>query len=178
MRALRVFVFLFVFGIFGQAIARNATAAQYLYMVNQIIPEKKNVAVFMSKELVETEKMKLERAATTFKLKVTVYIIESPRNIGESLKMIDENTALVVYETPVLQEKSSKMFIISKCKEKNIPIVTPSEEYVKSGAFIGIVVNEKLKVSQLLVNLQNYSQFAPKFTEEFTLALGVTEIIK
>lgn len=178
MRALSVLLITILFGSFGQVFARNATAAQYLYMVNKILPEKQNVAVFMSKDMVEKEKIKLERAAATFKLKVTIYIIESPRNIGESIKSIDENTALVVYETPVLEDKSSKMFIISKCKEKNIPIVTPSAEYVKAGAFVGIIVDEKFKMSQLMVNLQNYSQFESKFTEEFSLALGVTEIIK
>ncbi|MCB0281020.1 MAG: hypothetical protein H6627_11680 [Calditrichae bacterium] len=178
MRAFLLFITVTVFCSASQLFAKNATAAQYLYMVNQIVPEKQNVAIFMAKDMVETEKVKLERAAATFKLNVTVYVIESARNIGESLKKIDDNTALVVYETPILQEKSSKMFIISKCKEKNIPVITPSEEYVKSGALVGIIVDDKFKMSQLLINLQNYAQFAPKFTEEFTLALGVTEIIK
>lgn len=178
MRALLLFITVTLFCSVSQLLAKNATAAQYLYMVNKIVPEKKNVAIFMSKEMVETEKVKLERAASTFDLSVTVYIIESPRNIGESLKKIDDSSALVVYETEILQEKSSKMFIISKCKEKNIPVITPSEEYVKAGALVGIIVDEKFKMSQLLINLQNYSQFAPKFTEEFTLALGVTELIK
>jgi len=168
----------FLIALSGQSFARNATAAQYLYMVNKVIPEKKDVAVFMSNDLLETEKGKLERAAANFGLKVTIFIIDSPKTIGESLKKIEDNSVLVVYETEVLEEKSSKMFILSKCKERAIPVVSPSVEYAKSGAFIGIIVNEEHKMSQLLINLQNHSEFASKFTEEFNLALGVTELIK
>ena len=178
MKALNFFLIIVVILFVGQAFGRNATAAQYLYMVNKVVPEKTEVAVFMSKDMVDHEKQKLERAAATFKLKVTIYVIESQRTIGESLKSLNENTALVVYDTPLLADKSSKMFIISKCKEKNIPIISPSEDYAKAGALVGIIVDESFKMSRLLINLSNYSEIVPKFTEEFTLALGVTELIK
>lgn len=161
-----------------QLFAKNALASQYLYLVNQIIPDKKDVAVFMSKDLVDKEKIKLERAAATFGLNITIYLIDSQRTIGRSLKKLDDNCSLIVYETPVLEEKSSKMFIISKCKEKGVPIISASEEYAKAGAFIGIIVDDKFKISQLFVNLQNHGDLAPKFTEEFSLALGVTNLIK
>lgn len=178
MKLVRILAGLFIFTLVAQSYATNATAAQYLYMVSKVIPEKKNVAIFMSNELLGVEKGKLERAAANFALKITIYVIDSPKAIGESLKKIEDNSVLVVYETPVLDDKSSKMFILSKCKESGIPVVSSSVEYAKSGAFIGIIVNEKHKMAQLLINLQNYSEFASKFTEEFNLALGVTEVIK
>lgn len=166
-------------GVFsGQAFARNATAAQYLYMISKVIPEKKKVAIFMSKELVGKEKTKLERAAATFGLTATIYLIDNAKTIGTSLKKLTGNEALVVYETPVLSEKSSKMFILSKCKEKGIPVVSSSVDYAKAGAFIGIIVNEKFKLTELLINLQNHSDQSSKFTEEFNLSLGITQVLR
>jgi len=162
----------------GSSLAENATSAQYLYMVNKVLPEVKKAAVFMPPELVEAEKSKLQRAAAAFQIQVTIYPIESNRTIGENLKKVSDDEVLIVYDSPVLMEKSSRLYILKKCKERNIPVITSNEEYSKSGAFIGIIVDGEFKISQLLVNLQHYEQFASKFTEEFSLALGVTQIIR
>jgi ABC-type uncharacterized transport system substrate-binding protein len=178
MRTLRLTILLLLVLSTSQLFARNATAAQYLYMISKVIPEKKKVAVFMSRDLVEKEKGKLQRAAATFGVTVTIYVIEGARSIGTSLKKLSGDDVLVVYETSVLVQKSSKMFILSKCKEKGIPVVSPSEEYAKAGAFIGIFVNEKFKMTGLIINLQNHADLAPKFTEEFNVSLGITEVLK
>ncbi len=177
MNSIRLMVVIFMCLLTSQVFARNATAAQYLYMVSKVIPEKKNVAVFMSKDIVEKEKIKLERAAATFGITATIYLIDTAKTIGASLKKLNGDEALVVYETPVLDEKSSKMFILSKCKEKSIPVISPSEEYAKAGAFIGIIVNEKFKMSKLMINLQNHADQSSKFTEEFNSSLGITQVL-
>jgi len=178
MNTIRLFVVILLYAFSGQLFARNATASQYLYMISKVIPEKKNVSIFMSKDLVDKEKPKLERAAVTFGLTVKIYLIDNARTIGSSLKKIESDNALVVYGSPVLDEKTSKMFILSKCKEKGIPVVSSNEEYAKAGAFIGIIVNEKFKMSQLLINLQNHADQSSKFTEEFNLSLGITQVLK
>lgn len=178
MSFIRLFIVVFSFLFLGQVFGKNATAAQYLYMINKVIPERKTVAVFMSEDLVNKEKPKLERAAATFGITVTIYLIDNARTIGGSIKKLSSDDALVVYETPVLKEKSSKMFILSKCKEKGIPVISSSMDYAKSGAFIGIIVNDKFKMTELLINLQNHSDQSDKFTEEFNLSLGITQVLK
>ncbi len=170
-------ILLFTF-LSGQLWAKNATAAQFLYMVSKVLPEKKNVSIFLPAELLSREKPKIERAAATFGLKVKLFLIETARSLGEGFKQLKNDEVLIVYESDVTSVKSSRLFILKKCKERNIPVVTPMEEYSKAGAFLGIIVNEKFKMKDLLVNVQNYAEYAPKFTEEFNVAIGVTQVIK
>ena len=162
----------------GNVAAKNATAAQFLYMINKILPEKKNVTIFMAKDILEKEKPKLERAAATFGMKVKIFLIENARSLGEGFKQVSDNDVLVVYENSVTTQKNSRLFILKKCKERNIPVVTPMASYSQSGAFLGIIVDDKFKMKDLLVNVQNYAQYAPKFTEEFNVANGITQVIK
>ncbi|HHM02471.1 MAG TPA: hypothetical protein ENJ15_05605 [Caldithrix abyssi] len=177
MRKLSLVLVLLMF-LGGPLWAKNATAAQYLYMVNKVLPEKKNVSIFLPSELLSKEKPKIERAAATFGIKVKIFLIETARSLGEGFKQLKDDEVLIVYESDVTSVKSSRLFILKKCKERNIPVVTPMAEYSKAGAFLGIIVNDKFKMQDLLVNVQNYAQYAPKFTEEFNVAIGVTQVIK
>ncbi|RMH64986.1 MAG: hypothetical protein D6677_03490 [Calditrichaeota bacterium] len=178
MRKLTLWMSLCLFVLVGSLSAKNATAAQFLYMINKILPEKKNVTIFMSPDVLDKEKPKLERAAATFGMKVKIFLVENARSLGEGFKQVGDDNVLVVYENSVTSQKSSKLFILKKCKERNIPVVTPMASYSESGAFLGIIVDEKFKMKDLLVNVQNYAEYAPKFTEEFNMAVGVTQVIK
>ncbi len=178
MRRFKVLLLTILVGFSTQSIAKDATAAQFLYMIHKILPEAKTVSVFLSSDQLDKAKTKLARAGATFGVKVKIYLVDTQKNIGENLKAIADNSVLVVYDTPTLMKKSSRMFILSKCKEHNIAVVTSSADYSKSGAFLGLIVDDKYKMKDFLVNLQNYSRFASKFTDEFKLALGVTKVFK
>ncbi len=163
----------------GSVSANDATASQYLYMVHKILPEQKNVAIFMSEEQALKEQKKLTRAAASFKLKVSIYLIADARDIGKNLKRIKDGEPLILYDSPALMSKSSRQFILTKCKEKNIPVFSASMEYVKSGAFVGIIMKDgSKKVDHVMVNLKNFNKYATTFTDKFNMALGISEVMK
>ncbi len=178
MKFYKLIAALLILGAVTQGLAKDATAAQYLYIIKKVLPEVKTVSVFLSSDQVDKAKGKFARAGATFGFKVKIYLVDSQKNIGENLKNISNSSVLIVYDTPTLMKKSSRMFILSKCKEHNIAIITSSADYSASGAFLGVIVNDKFKIKDLLVNLQNYSRFASIFTDEFKLALGVTKVIR
>jgi len=178
MKLFKTLLILFLFAVSTQASAKDATAAQFLYMVNKILPEVKTVSVFLSSDQVDKAKTKLGRAGATFGLKVKIHLVDSQKDIGENLKSLSDNSVLLIFDTPMLMQKSSRMFIMSKCKERNIAVISSSADYSQSGAFLGLIVDDKFKMKDLLVNLQNYSRFADKFTDEFKLAMGVTKVFK
>ncbi len=163
----------------GSAVASDATASQYLYMVHKILPEQKNVAIFMSGEQAQKEQKKLTRAAASFKLKVFIYLIADARDIGKNLKRIKDGEPLILYDSPALMSKSSMQFILIKCKENNIPVFSASMDYVKSGAFVGIIMKDNSKkVDHVMVNLKNFNKYTTTFTDKFNVALGIREVLK
>jgi len=46
--------------------------------------------------------------------------------IDKSLNKMNKNSLLFISESPILMDKSTRLFILSKCKEMNIQIITAS----------------------------------------------------
>ncbi len=166
-------------GLAVSGMSGEPTAAQYFYTAKKLMPEAMEISIFMSKDQLDVHKSKIERAATQFNLSPTIYVIESSKNIGQSINKMNDNGLLLIYETPELMDKSSRLFVLSKCKDKNIKIISSSLEYSQQGAFLGLITNDDKRIEHFIVNLKHSEPaLASIFTDEFISQVGVTEVIR
>ncbi len=161
----------------GSTTAKEVSSLQLMYVVKKVFPEANEVALLIPKySLNENEKEKIARAAANTKLKVFVHGVETYADIGTALKSLANQSLLMVISSDILSENSSKLFILSKCKEKNISIVATSRDYAQSGALLGLV-NENDRI-QLILNLKHSrDDLKGRFTESFVQEMGIQEII-
>lgn len=157
--------------------AKDATALQFMFTVKKIFPDAKNVSVFMPTSTIDKEKSQLTRASAQAGLKTTVFGVNNYKDIGEALRKIDDGSVLVMFTSASLMDKSSKMFILTKCKKKQIKLVTSSKEYSDSGALLGIIPSDDHK-TELILNLKHSAQLADRFTPETIKELGITTVIR
>ncbi len=155
----------------------NATALQVFFAIKKVFPETQNVSLLISQNLLDQENTKIARAATQTRLTVEIYAVRDAIDIGKKLKKIPENSILVIFASDALSSNSSRLYILSRCKEKNIEIVSTSEDYTNSGALLGILLNEQHKV-ELILNLKHSQVLASKFTKEFIQQTGINQIIE
>lgn len=144
----------------------------FFFVVNKVFPELKEVSIFMTREALAENENKVNRAAATFNLKATIYLIESSTMIGQAIKQIPSNSLLVILSSGLLSQKSSILYILSKCKEKQILLITSSQEYSEAGALLGLVIDENQK-TKLVVNLTHYENLRPKFSQELLQQQGI-----
>ncbi len=160
-----------------QASFAKVTWLQYFYAIKKIFPDTKEIAIMLPKDQEASQKAALAKAAVSIGVKVKLYLVEDARSIGSNIKMIPDNSVLVVYDAPVLMEKSSRVYILSRCKEKNITVVTASQEYSDSGALIGLLRGDDGKL-KIVVNLKFSPELAAKFTPEFIQKTGVSQVLQ
>ena len=158
-------------------LAEGPSFLQYFYTVKNILPETKNIGVFISEESYKTQEQQIKRASAQTGIKALVFIIKNARSIGKSIKQLNTNDALVIYDSPVLEKKSSRLFILSKTKDKKIPIITASKEYSDSGALICLGKDENNR-TQIILNLKQTEYLASKFTDESLQKLRISKIIR
>ncbi len=157
--------------------AKDVSSLQMMYVVKKVFPEAHEVALLIPKQYFDDkEKDKITRAAANTQIKVIVYAIEAYSDIGNALKNLGSQSLLMVNSSDILAESSSKLFILSKCKEKNISIIATSRDYAQSGALLGLFnVNDK---TQLILNLKHSrDDLKGRFTESFVQEMGIQEII-
>ncbi|MEJ2635085.1 MAG: ABC transporter substrate binding protein [Calditrichia bacterium] len=173
-------LFLFCLIFFAQnavQAANSPTPLQIFFLVKKIFPEIKEVSVLVTKDLLETEKTRVTRAAAQTQMKVVLYPVENATDIGTSFKEINDKSFVVIYDTDILSQKSNKLYILSKCKEKRIPLITTSPEYTESGALIGILAEGNDK-TDVVVNLKHSDSFQSKFTSDFIRQAGISRVIQ
>jgi len=170
-----ILICLILLVISGQNFAGDVTVLQLFHIIKQVFPETKNIALLMTKEDMNAELTKVNRAAAMTQLKVKIHAVENSFDIGKEIKRIAAKSILVVGNSELFNEKKTKLYILSKCKEKEISLITSSRDYVESGALLGLVKSEEGK-SEVMLNLKHYAFLRDKFTEEFKQEVNITEL--
>ena len=165
-----VFILIFVIPAFAKI-----TSTQYFYLVKQGFPDAGEISIFISKYDLAHEKEKIERATAQFQMKAVIYEIDCSADIGKATKKMAENSILVIYDDHIFENKKNKLYIISKCKEKKIALVTSSIDYIQSGALLGYVENGDKK--SIILNVTYYDHLKSHFNSETIQKLGITEVI-
>lgn len=158
-------------------LAKEPSFLQYFYTIKNILPETKNIGVFISEEKYKDQEKQIKRASAQTGLKTLVFLIKDARSIGKSIKQLKTNDALVICDSPVLAKKASRLFILSKTKDKKIPVVTASKEYSDSGALLCLRKDENNR-TQIVINLKQTEYLASKFTDASVQKLGISKIIR
>ena len=157
--------------------AAEPTFMQYLYSAKQVLPDAKKIAVFTSQEKFDSDKDALNKAGQRTGLAVKVFVISDMKSIGSNIKMLSDEDVILVTNVSVLMNKSSKLFILSKCKDKKMPIISASEDYTQSGALIGLLKGDDGR-SKIVLNIKHSPYLASRFTDEFNQKAGVKELIQ
>jgi len=158
-------------------LANQPSPLQVFYSIKKILPEAKKVGVFIPEELFKAEETKIARASKQMGMEVKVYLIKDTKSIGKNMKNLKDIDILVVYNDPVMTAKSSMMFILSKCKDKEIPIISSSEDYSKAGALIFLGRDDNNKIYYVL-NLKHTAYLAAKFDDASIEKLGIAKLIR
>lgn len=154
---------------------KEITAMQLLYIIKKVFPEATEISVLVDKAAFETEKEKIIRPAAQLQLKVKMFPVENPLDIGTAIQSIGSNSVALILSSNIFLENSNKLYILSKCKEKQISIVSNSREYSQSGALLGLVDdNEK---TTIILNLKHSDFLKDRFTQTFIQEVGIQEVI-
>lgn len=157
--------------------AQNVTPRQYFFIVKKIFPETQNIDVIVDESKLDGLKSDIAKAAAQAKVQVKLYPVSDTKSIGKSVKKLDKSSTLVVLPSDVTNDKSSKMFILSKCKEKDISVVTESKDYSDSGALLGIFPQDGAK-TKIVLNLKHSKDLLAKFTPDYAKQVGISEVIQ
>ena len=160
----------------GQALADDANATQYLTMAKQAFQDAKEVAIFISEEDLAKEKDIINRAALQNGLTAKLYVIANTIDVGKRLRELSPNSILVVYQSEVLSKKSTQLFVLKKCKESQIAVITSSSEYTELGALIGLVKTGPR--FELVLNLKQNDWAAARFPSDVIERLGIARVIE
>jgi len=172
----KLIVFLIMF-VSVNVYAGEPTFMQYFYSVKQILPETKEIGVFITEDQFNEQKDKLNRAAQRTGVKAQIFLVSDMKSIGKNIKNIGGIDILLISQAEVLMSKSSRLFILSKCKDKKIPIISASEEYSRSGALVGLLEGDDGK-SKIVLNVKHSPYLASRFTDEFNKKAGIKELIQ
>ncbi len=158
-------------------LANTISWSQYFFAIKQIFPDIKNVSVLLSEEAVQSQKKAISHSAAPFNVKVKLFPVKDTREIGNQLKMIEDGGVLIVLDDPMFMNKSSMFYILSKAKDKNISVVSSSQQYAEAGAFLTLIKDSSKKL-KVVVNLRFKPELASKFTPELQQKLGVAEVLE
>ncbi len=161
----------------GNVFAQQPTFLQYFFSIKKVLPETKKVGVFIPESEFSVQKNKIAQASQRAGIKTKVFLIQDLKSIGKNIQNLSDIDILLIYNTPILMKKTSRMFIISKCKDKHIPIITSSEEYSKFGALLGLIKGEDGH-SKILLNLKLNPNLASVFTDDYVKKTGIFKRIQ
>jgi len=157
--------------------AQEASPSQYFYVIKKLLPDTKSVSIFMDPELIIKEKVSINRAALQNNLKVRIYPISTPIDIGKNIRQLKDGSILIVYSSDVLTSKSSVAYVLKKCIEKNVTVVSSSPLYSDLGAFLGLIKGEDNKL-KIVVNFKQYANLQNNVMQERMQLVGVTQVIE
>lgn len=171
------FVFLMIFIMAGFIQAQEPSYLQYFFTVKKILPETKTVGVFIDEATYSQKEVKIKRAATQSGVQVKVFLVTDRKSIGKFMKELQGVDVLLLSRNSVLDQKSSRIFILSRSKEMNIPVISSSQEYSKSGAFLYLYKDENHK-THMVVNLKQTPYLAHRFGDEEAKKMGISKLIR
>lgn len=155
----------------------RVNAYQYFYVVKRLFPEAEIVNVFISKSMVVAEQQLLQRAGVQNKLTPRIYTIDSAADIGQRVRELGENSLLILYPCALLEKKSSMLYCLSKCKSKQVAIISSSRGYSELGALLGIFENDQGTI-ELVLNLKHNAHLRNKFTDDVITEMGINQVIQ
>jgi len=159
------------------ASAAEPTFLQYLYSAKQVLPESENVGIFITQDQYDAGKDDINKACQRTSLKAQVFIVSDLKSIGKNMKAVKGVDLLLITQADVLNDKSSRLFLLSKSKDKKIPLISSSEEYSNSGALIGLLPGENGR-SKIVLNVKHTPYLAARFTDEYNKKAGIKELIQ
>lgn len=174
MKAIILFVLL---GLITSLSASEPTFLQYLYSAKQVLPESEQVGIFITQDQYDATKDDINKACQRTNFKAKVFIVSDMKSIGKNMKDVKKIDVLLITQADVLNEKSSRLFILSKSKDKKIPLISSSEDYSQSGALIGLLPGENGR-SKIVLNVKHTPYLAARFTDEFNKKAGIKELIQ
>ncbi len=175
-RILSVLTLVLVIAGLGWA-GNTATPLQVLFVLKKVFPEAKEINVLVTSSQLAAQQKRIGRAAAQTQLKVKIFEINSPTDIGKAIKEIPEAGFLVVFADDELAKNSNKIYILSKCKEKHIALITSSRDYSDSGALLGVLLDANHKTN-IVLNLKHNAFLASKFSDEFIQKAGIAEVLQ
>jgi len=155
---------------------KEITPMQLLYTTRQVFPDCRELTIFVTADYYQKSKSKIARAVAQNHFKPHVFIIGRSSDIGNALGRIGKRTVLVVFDAKLLNKSNNRLYILSKCKNKRIAIVTSSKRYADSGATVGVYVEDGDQIKTVL-NLKHSAYLKEKFTQELISRVGFEEII-
>jgi len=157
--------------------AQNVTPRQYFFIVKKIFPDTKEISVILDEKDLPNFKDDIAKAAGQAQVKAKIYPVSDFKSIGKSVNKVEKSGTLVVVPSPVLSDKSSKLFILSKCKEKDVVVVSESKDYSDSGALLGVFPQDGAK-TKVVLNLKHSQDLLAKFTPDYAKQVGISEVIQ
>ncbi len=177
MRKATILLAVFVMAQVGNVFAGQPTFLQYFFSIKKVLPDTKIVGVFLPESEYSAQKNKIALASQRSGIKSKVFLINDMKSIGKSMQELSGIDILLVYNNPLMMKKASRMFILSKCKDKSIPIITSSEKYSKSGALLGLLKGDDGH-SKIVLNLKHSPKLASVFTDDYVKKAGIAERIQ
>jgi ABC-type uncharacterized transport system substrate-binding protein len=172
-------IFLSVFVLFEPQVtsASDVSALQLLFTVKKVFPQADEVNVLVPSNFFSREEQSIKRASTQTGIQPVIFIIERNSDIGASIRKMGRNSVLIVYGEDLLSERNSKLYVLSKCREKRIALISSSKSYSDSGALLGVLQGADKKVG-LVLNLKHNHHLAPHFTPELIAEIGFSQVIE
>jgi ABC-type uncharacterized transport system substrate-binding protein len=158
-------------------LASDITPLQIMFVAKTMFPEATDVTVFISGKDASGVETTFGRAASQTQLTPKVFIIDDTKGVGEAVRQVGDGSIILMLNGGVLNEKSTQLFILKKCKEKQADLITTSKDYATLGALAGLYKDETAKLA-ISLNLKHNAHLAGKFTPEFQEKLRVKEVIE
>ena len=170
------YIIIVIFIILSNLSAQKVTPRQYFFTVKKIFPDTEEIGVFIQSSELPEVKDKIALAAAQAQIKVKIYSVSDFKSIGKGLKKLPQSGTIVVYPSPILLDKSSKLFVLKKCKEKAVAVISESKEYSDAGALLGIFPQVGAK-TKIILNLKHSQDLLAKFTPDYVKQVGISEVI-
>jgi len=163
-------------GLFMPLKAQDASPAQFFYVVKKLLPDMSKLTIFMNPDNVEGLKGSINRAALQNHITVKIFPVSSAIELGKHIRQLPEASVLIVLSSSVLTQKSSAVYVLKKCIEKNIAVVSSSQAYSDLGAFLSLIKGPE--GMNVVVNMKQYADLKSKVTQENLQLAGVTQVIE
>ena len=161
----------------GKAESQSVGASQLIMVPKLAISDLQKVSVFIHKnDLTDGMKKEINSAAAQGGLKVTIYPIKSSADIGKNIKRLESNSILIVFPSDLFSNNSSMLYILSRCKKKNIGVVSATKQFSTKGALMGIYKDEG--GFEVALNLKMNPSYQSDFTEAVIQKVGITKVIR
>lgn len=176
MRRLTVSFLIAVAIIAAQPGFSKVTPLQLFYISKKVFAEKQEAYVLIDQKTFNQAEAAIKRASAQMQLELKIYLIGSKMDVGNAFKEIKDSGVLVVFDSHLLNQSATRLYVMSKCKDKHISIITNSTEYGDSGALLTLFSTDAGE-TKIKLNLQKNEEQKNRFTEELIKSSGITDVL-